>query len=402
MRGGQLTIFVVIGLVLLFVVALFTLMLSSLREEETPETKNQAILSSTIESCIDSIVTDELNLLGTSGGVVTFTGIPNALVDTGRGTKKILYGLTQNPSTGTRPHTYPPPRYPDDGVTINTLQRDPLTGRRFQDFQNGYFGELNFPGICAKEGLNKPGTQYTCTYPGNPPGTLGPSVQEGLTRRITNRVQACASPTAFEQATGREVQRVGTPSSTVEFTYANIIVSVTYPLNLDDGTAVKSFQRVYDVRLLPIMLFAAELAREDSRNLSFSVPDDYTALNTYEHGFVVLTSSNVAISEPVGTQSPYATLVTVLDSESSLDGISYGFNFLIEHRPPMLDPLTSTEIVDLFRDGSVPVRTGDPDDGTVTTAFCLSGDEHAICDSVPIPSVVVFDADGDMDWEVIT
>ncbi len=360
MRGGQVTVFVMLGLLLLLLAGILSAVLYSPVQERRPA--NGQIVSTLIGSCIDSTVTAELTLLGQHGGVVSFTDeSPSDTVRLPTGRRKILYGITPNAGGDILPETFPPPRYPDYGVSIENTERNPATGESWPEWMDGYFGDVHFPGLCDPTGTNGLKSPLPCeTYPGIPPGTPGGrSVQELLEDRIARRVQSCASPRQLSEILGEQIEMIQRPQANVTFTLTNTIVTVTFPAKLVGKPTLRfhTITRDYPLRYLPLMRFVRALAKKDTRDVQFNMAADYSLLPEYEPGFTVMRQDDVQVAS-----GKHADLFTVVDSKSTLDGRSFTFSFLVEHRTPMLDPLSQEEFTKVLAGDTSFARGADPDD----------------------------------------
>ena len=398
MRGGQVTLFVIVGLVLLIVVGgLFMVLSKGAADKGSPikGTTNVAVLSSFIGSCVDTVVTEQFQVLSRNGGAFSLEGYAVGPVRD----QAMRYGLTRNYDTPDnemlKPYGYLPPQYPDWNVFVTRSDLD-TDGVRFDDFQDGYFGDVYFPAICSKTGGNRPGMTFTCrSYEGNPPGTPGPSTQAEFEARVRDGVRSCANLRAFQEAIGQDVERVDEPSVNITYTFSNVLVTLTYPVVLsgETTTRLEEFRRDYRVRYLPLAQFAIDLAREESRNVTFDLTEDYTHVRSYRPGFTVTANRDLVVEGDTPTYR--ATLVTIFDSQSLLDGQSYTFSFLIEHRDPMLSPLTVAQGEAITDDGMLPDGTpgaADPDE----TPIAITKERDAFGN---LQRITVTDADGDTDWQ---
>ena len=380
---GQVTMFVLLGLVLLLVAGLLYLVAGAQRDarslqervEGTIALSDMALIDRHVGSCLDAIVKDELRIVGDTGALAK--NGPSAIVGSGDAQRRVGYGVTRNAAAGDTdvlPKSSAPPRYPDWGVGIENSTTDPVTGRVFPAHSGGYFGDVQFPAACDRDGPNRPGAIITCaSYPGTPPGTSGPSVQETLARNVAQRVAACASPRVFGDAIGRDVTQVGDSIVNLTFIPGGLTVALEYPLELDGDIVLMTapVSRAYDVRLLNILQFAADLAREESRNVTFRIDVDYRNLSSWKPGFEVRRTRDVAVTNRLpGGNDPGADLALIIDTASVIDGSAFTFRFLIEHRQPMLAPFSRDELLRVFRDcadcepPSAPVAA-DPDDGLI-------------------------------------
>lgn len=352
---GQITLFFLIGLVVLIIVGVSFLLLRPSAGSDTVDTVNAAVVTSVVGACLDTIVADELRIVGETGGLPSVEArpgveYPSAIVPFGTGARRIIYGVTANRDLGDLlPGAHAPPRYPDTMVAIGTSHMfyDAALDRlvELQPFQ-GHFGDVYLPAICAFGGPNGPSSPLRCrNYPGMPPGTPGPSMQEQLAQRIASRVASCASPEMLSASLGQQVTSVGSPVANLTFTPTNILVKLTYPLELEGSvtTRVETTPRTYKVRLMPLMQFAHALAHAEARNVTFDPVRDAALLPEFRDGFIVTRHETVASEQrPSFADRPLAAradVILITDQRSEIDGVTYSYAFLVEDRPPMLNEL---------------------------------------------------------------
>ncbi len=405
--------FVLLGLVILMVVGVLYIVSTAQRERENLQDRiegtialsDMALIDRHVGSCLDTIVTDELRIIGDTGAL----GVngPSAIVGADAASRRVGYGVTRNGAasdTDVLPIAKSGSAYPDVGVGIENSTTDPSTGNPFPGHSGGYFGDVQFVAICDRDGPNPPTASVSCSspsgsYPGSPPGTVGPSVQETVERNIEQRVAACASSRVFTDAIGRDVTQVGDAMVNVTYLPSGLAVSLQYPLELDGDVVLQTapIARSYDVRLLSILQFATDLARAESRNVTFTPETDYRSLSSWKEGFDVRRSRNVQISSPisggsVGSITEHADMIAIIDTHSELSGVAYTFRFLVEHRVPMLQSMSDVDALRFFRDGETPSYpvAADPDDGIIPI-----GDQIAVefPSSGPYMQIVVWDSD---------
>jgi hypothetical protein len=414
---GQTTLFFAIGLVLLIIVALIFLLLN--RTTSAPETidiANSRVLSQYVGSCLDTAVNDELEDLGKTGGVSLSKGYPYATVKLGDESVPVIYGITKNRRTpgdagrqgdivpyiesGTGKPVLPGGSTNYYGVNLMTMLQfrsatriNPATGNSFfpiPTFSDGYFGQVNFPPLCAKDGPNGLGSTALCAYyAGTPPGMAqATSVQETLTARVQERVQQCVALDQFRDAIGPEVSAVSAPNVTLKFTRNNVLVTLIYNLTLQGKAQVSTvpFERRYDVRYLAVAEYAYALARQESRDITFDIAAEYNDRERlpYLDGFSVEKTALSVTDRSTGSLSGFsakadparADLITITDDYSKIRGQKFRFNFLIERRPPMLNLTANDECKG---------TAWDPDDGFKGAPRIIGG------------RCAVVDNDGDID-----
>ncbi|HIH25047.1 TPA: hypothetical protein HA251_08500 [Candidatus Woesearchaeota archaeon] len=419
---GQVTLFFAVGLVMLIMLAIIYLALSRNDDPGTVDAvrslSQNAVVQQYLTSCLDTIMNDELQKLGSSGGLPQSAApgaYPSAIVGSGDSARRVLFGITRNrdctaptsTSCTAFPVAHPAPKYPDDGVTLaRSTENRNTAGLDFLPFLDGYFGDVNFPGVCSPVGSNalngpNPCRYYAASSPrtvSNPPGTPGPSTQQELLGRVNTRVSSCADIGVFSRATGAQVTAVGTPSVNITFVQEGVLALFEYSVTVQGSaeSQVLPVSRRYDVRYLAIAQYAYDLAREETRNVTFNITDPahYGKLSSYREGFSVGKARNAAISDasPSDVGTPKTDIVSIIDARSRIDDTQYSFSFLVEHRPPMLDVLSDASKCDTSAPGFDPQAiAADPDETPLAVAY---DGATATC--------TVTDASGEKDWQVFS
>jgi hypothetical protein len=393
MRGerAQVTLFFIVGLVLIFTVAIIYLMLQSEDNQvaqATIDASTNPLLNSYLSSCVDSVAEDLLRSAGRRGSLPIGAGevveYPHTDVELGSDIEQIIYGITRNRDASMlTPYKHDAPRYPEWGLRLSNTALDipgaetgDYTGVEMLSFQDGYFGDVHFPATCSRQGMNAPGTMNACRYyPGSPPGTsTGRSTQELMIESFTGRLKPCVDAGRFGDTLGREVEEVGVPVVNITFTQTGTIVHVDYPLRFagEAQDTTVPFTRTYDVRYLPVAEFAYALAREETRNISFKIDESshYERLPSWREGFLVLRTSSAASAATIPGSAPIeayrsSELITIVDERSRIAGAPYRFNFLVEDRAPMMDWLTEQQARDF--PGECPAK--DPDDNPFSCSW---------------------------------
>jgi hypothetical protein len=270
---GQVTIFFALGLVLLIAIGILYLMLSRADDTQAPQVIDIAAnpaLNSYVTSCLDTVVNDELEEIGDTGGLSLLSAAdqaqyPNGQVMMDGEPAHVLYGITQNHRKA--PELEPTSVIPEEtGVDLVRAEDRNIdfahmtmycrSGHQLPEgepfcfalpgFLPGYFGELNFLALCARDGPNGAGTSVLCTsYPGMPPG-LQPvsqrSVQGLLTDRVQERVVSCVSEQRFRETIGQGFTVTAPPKVNIMFTRTNILVGLVYKCTTSRSRAAREAQ----------------------------------------------------------------------------------------------------------------------------------------------------------------
>jgi hypothetical protein len=348
MRGGQVTLFVAVGLVVLLVLGFLLLVTQRARSVEIADANKYPLLASLVPQCLDTIMADELTTLGLTGGLSVLNaslfpqsafpwGETNVTLGGEQHTVRVLYGVTANTPPSALCVT-------NDtlGVNLYRCQGNPAcTPLPWLAFQDGYFGTTRFSAICSRQGPNGPGSSVPCRYypgapPGTPTGTGGQTVQDELTRRVQERLTHCIDTTQASDAIGQRVSAIAPPVIDIKLTRENVAVHVEYTL-LVEGRVQRitlPFTRNYRVRLLSVMEYAIDIARALTRG-TVNVQREHanaTLFPSYRQGFVVAVRRGVIPTDRAPSVDTVAHLVMIQDSGSRIGTLPYLYAFLVERR----------------------------------------------------------------------
>jgi|GEM_PF-6582667 len=363
-KYGQVTLFVMVGLVLLIVIWLgFTL-----RHRDVDATQDQgdeirgalddAQTNAHIISCLDAAAQKELMAIGKSGGasavgmMITPHKSKFTIGTITQNEKKVdvLYGLMQNrrKTPNLVPYQTLPPFYPADPLNVSELKaglyiNSPTDTEKktLLAFQEGFFGQTGFVPLCDKNGPNGPDALTLCkSYPNTPPGTPDTmSLQEALERQIVNDVKICVDTTYFTSK-GYEPSD---PKVVVEFSDSAVLMNLTYPLKKGTEWTSVTYNKRYPVRLIATAQFAQEFAKRMTVDPTYdpTVESAYKKFNNYREGFSV-TRQRLSYGELESPANPLdfaktGDLIIIKDEGSTIQGVPFTFQFLVERRYPMLE-----------------------------------------------------------------
>ncbi len=375
MRGerGQVTAFVLIGLVVLIVFIIILLLRNSLREpggDEQFSEYDKAAVKGHVDHCIDLVAEDAFKRVGSSGGLLkslTGTSLVTAETDHLLG-KEMALGLLLDP-----PHYWNhllAPDYPWPDTPIDDLRALPPQALH----NSGPFGTSVLPDLCNETGPNERNASnpnFQCAVPLLGQGT----VQEALNTFIEERLTNCVDPSTLSNLLGADVT-VGDIKAEVLFTRTGTDVDVVLPLTFrhDAVLKVSSFSRQYQVRMHETWLFARYLLNHAAKDPHFRFDDTSTWDPVWDPTLADFQSFTVYQQRQIGDVGPVLN-VSILDAQSTVKKEPWRLSFVIPNRAPVLDytPVQSvlqsppgTPLHNLPRSASVFAAEPDGDPVTFT------------------------------------
>jgi hypothetical protein len=411
MRKAQITIFIVLGIVILIV---FSLVFFIYRQTSVSSMEKRAnkiyrdFLSSTdikyiTENCLDKTTKQALLLVGLQGGKLY-----NYQINKGYQIKNFYdvipfnyNGIIYNVSYGIKaPINLPfslPPNYPYLGALVeNPVLAFDSTYKYSQSRYAHLFSFQNtsksvekrplLPPLCNRLGANYygiRGAKRSCeTY-----SSTNQSVQEYITRYIDQNIKNCINFTS--QTTPTHIISAGTPFSTVLIGENDLSISLKYPLEISlKGESSTTKYLDSNVRLKIRLKILHEIASHligkyprnypaaDADNIFFDITKDDPNDCYKGKGPCILDGISVSKLRDYclvyncnfyNNHYKYSDILIIEDSKSIINGKPYRFQFAIENRRPALDLINninspSTEV-------DISTLGIDPDEDTLTYNF---------------------------------
>lgn len=366
MRGtrGQLTIFVLLGIVLLAILIILLLVRQHLtrnqsgNDDELTQRFNEEAIEEYVYACIDFTAEEAFQKIGRRGGLLfTSEGGLHQSVSTprrleasvtlpGAGQETISFGLMDESGyayvhpSGVRPKLPHYPFYQKEIADLPGL----ITGGN--PHFNGAFGRYALPRLCDPDGpnrLDEENTNFQCdnTIVGSPRYTHAPTIQESLAAYLRNGITDCVDPAMLSQQLGATVQLIDPAAVNVSvlFTDQQTMVELTLPLRFsgDQSTlSLLTFQRAYPVRLHRIFSYLHHFLHKASRDPFFQLreltQEDYSSIQGYDRFVTMITPLPPANAE--GRSD--LLLLAIDDPASSVKGKTYLVETLIQNRRPIL------------------------------------------------------------------
>jgi len=384
MKKGQITVFLVIGIVILFLFLL--LFYLSQQDEPAPDDTHKIIREAYrnyVHECAESSVNRGLYLVGMQGGAIydfQAKGTKNFL-GPGKGYgygKHILpyevegiihnvsYALTR-PTLGSEFHPEPP-MYPYGLADLVTNPK--LISENYVNVF-GNFPRNPFTPICDYHGENRRelSEAVACeTYDSRHEEDHG-SIQEYLARYIETETKKCLK---LRDIQGFEYDtEVGNLSAKVTFGEDDVFVDLNVPVEIRVGDLVNIIHlepfhiRAY-VRLKKIHELVSHIIERDVNDIYFHMTRDASTLNNCKDitggnikclrdGLSVVRKRNVCFSTGRCSDGNYDDILIVHDNKSVIDGRTYDFMVALENRRPAMNILGDGDVGSFRYDYIVPI-----------------------------------------------
>jgi len=370
MAKGQITVFIIIGIVFLLVMGIIFWLNQSIEPEPTlpgdPEDDIAQNMHSYARGCMEEALKSGLRFVGFQGGVIYdyqadgtkyFLGPGNGyaygqyiLPYTYEGQRyNVSYALTA-PIMGM---TYHPelPLYPY-GLT-KLITNPKLISPNYVNTL-GNFPRSPFSPLCDFHGSNRRelSESVACETYDSYNSEDSSSVQEFLERYIEVHLEECISP-ENAKSLAHNNYTVGNATCTLTFGDDDVYASARIPIHVISQNErreifLEDLHAGFDVRLKKIHELVSHLVTKDSNDVFFNIVRDAATLQDcadirggnakcLRDGMTVKKISNACFGKGICEEGEYDDILIVEDEKSTIDGQGYTFMVAIENRPPAID-----------------------------------------------------------------
>lgn len=405
-KKAQITMFVILGIVLLII---FVILLAIKKSAEPETISVQELLNELktgsiknhVTACIIETSMDGLKKIGDNGGVIyDFQGGTIPFNKTGRGVHYLNYTYLNIPyfvayalkeNTLCKNVTYKIPDYPYPKKPFNAL--NPLYDSEclfdsFYSAYDGFFGQNTMNKLCyvaresSCEGFAK-GLE------------LGLTIQRQLEDYVANKTPLCVNFSAFTTRMPVDITPESKPVVEASIHESEVVLLVKYPLTIqfedqEPITRIVDYYATLNVRLGLIYNFLYNTLSLDSKNIGFDLDNEFIASPYWKSGLEVK-----KIKDPLTPCStcfePYFSddILEVLDRNSLVKGRPYAFRVAIRNRKPAIDFIQNVSLdTKNAHFLNIPFKAYDPDDRGLRYYFLSLGVGRHTCALTPPLSVV--------------
>lgn len=373
---AQITLFIILGIVILFTSVSIYVMISkqndSRIQNQYERVQELALKKDKYENfvkyCVEETAKEGILLLGKQGGAIydyqadggkRYLGPPAA--EYGRfvlpikdSYDNIIYNVSYGITNTRYDLSHPPvPLYPY-GIT----KLVPIPEMLHASYVNT-LGNYPEPGpfipLCDYNGLNNPkkaSMQFACAKYDSANPSIRASAQEYLESYISDRMPKCANFSNMPELSKSEIV-FGNISTKTMISDESISVKVDFPVTImtEDGDTIRldSYRINIKSRLKQIYELALNLIENDVNNIFFDIVNDAPTLNNcksrtggnalcLKEGLEVVKISNPC--KEIGycrSDGNYDDILEIRDTKVKFGSRPYVFRFAIENRPPAID-----------------------------------------------------------------
>jgi hypothetical protein len=350
-KTAQVTVFVILGLVLLIVALLLIFLRQKLKpanidlnkildELESGKIKNH------ITSCMNDVALEGLSKLGANGGVIyNFEGgkIPfnasllgeNFLNYTASDVPYfVAYGLRKNIVCNKINYTIRGYPYPDIKLSaLNAIYNSNCFFESSFSAYDGFYGQSTLPKLCYI------GRDSGCT--GFAKGSeIGLTMQKQLEDYISGKLPLCVNFNEFTEKMSADITIESAPHIEVNIHDQDVLVVAFYPVKItfekqEPVTRLINYQATLDIRLERLYNFLYSLLSANSNNPDFNLEKEFITSPFWRNSLDIKKINNPCAACSLPLSNDY--LLEIVDRESLINGKPFIFRTAIEHRRPALD-----------------------------------------------------------------
>ena len=370
-QKGQITAFIVIGILILALAGIFFASSGKPQVERAEQQASSALnqlqrkpLVDYITLCLEETTSQAIRLIAGNGGFIT----PKSFMQTDQ--YRVHYGLVAFESRE--------PEFSKDDA-VYTFGKETVFEKGGVGHPQYPFGKTNLPPLCQPGGPNDVATTVYANP--CPAGSYGPrSIQEQLTRYIRQQLTSCINvenKQRIKNVTGFEVT-AEEPEVTLILGEQDVTVTARYPLQIageQQKTQVADFSKKLPIRLKRVYGFASDVLKADRLLLDFNIskPGHYGRSKYNDSALSVHVSNPLNESDP-NSEQRFDDLISIVDGASVVEAQALLFNTVRVNRKPVLrwikdghvlDPFETDLIVPIVGDSGqlvIEVITFDPDE----------------------------------------
>lgn len=357
-KKAQITIFVILGLVLLII---FFIFIAIRRTAEPKITDVQDILNELeagriknhITNCIIQTAMDGIEKIGANGGVIyDFEGGTIPFQGKVLGQDYLDYTYLNQPFF----------------VAYALKENIPYNANCLYNpscsAYDGFYGRNVMSKLCIRE------SGCETFAKGEVPGL---TIQWQLQDYVANKTPLCVDFSAFTSRMPVDISAEAKPVVEVNIHESEVVFLVKYPVKISfenqaPVTDILDYQTTIKVRLGLIYYLLHNALVQDSKKIEFNINNEYTMLSYQDDGLKLS-----KINDPCTTcELPfkYDDIINITDRKSLINGRPFLFRAAVMNRKPALDFIDDVSYnVPPTNKVSIQLKAFDPDDGDVTYMF---------------------------------
>ena len=397
-KNAQITLFVILGIVLLII---FIIILAVKRSAEPQTMDIQKLLNELktgsiknhVTNCMIETSMDALEKIGANGGAIyDFQGGTIPFNKTELGVSYLNYTYLNTPyfvayalreNTLCKNITYQLPDYPFPQKSfsdLNLIYDSECLFDSFYSAYDGFFGQNSMNKLCY--------TARESACEGFAKGLdLGLTIQKQIEDYVASRLPLCVDFSAFTSRMLVNITPEAKPTVEANVHESEIVLLVKYPLHIqfedqEPVTKIVDYETNLNIRLGLIYNFLYNVLSLDSKNIDFNLNNEFIASPYWRPGLELKKIIEPCPSCPYPYH--YDALVELIDRNSLVNGRPFLFRTAIKNRRPAIDFIPDA-VLDIKNTSflNLPFEAYDPDDNNLRYYFLSMGIGRDKCASTP-------------------
>ncbi|MBI5390053.1 hypothetical protein HZB02_01050 [Candidatus Woesearchaeota archaeon] len=381
MKKGQITIFLVLGVVILILIGMLIFLTNSVNKAASDQRLQSSLTGGTrgntldvaMTTCMEQAFSDGLLLIGKQGGRIYASQMTGGYYDLGQLSQpsepkydygqfvipdgdgnEVPYGISWTAVSGVNNE------FPDYPFSSSTPLPWNLAHANTHPNVYGNFPYSTFAPLCisdAENRWNREGAEQSCSgsYEASYDfSKFGFSIQSLLQKYIAQKTKECLQR---EMESGHIPEMKSLQTSKVTVTLgaddikASLAIAISTTKTGQEQNTVFKKDLTKKVRLKKIHQFAAHIIHNETGNIffdyhpkpspplsGFSYPEDLNDCGK-RGDENCMKGMDIAVTPWSKVDAPeiHGSIITITDPASSLDGHAYTFQFAVQNRPPVLE-----------------------------------------------------------------
>ncbi len=386
MKKAQITLFIIIGVVALFMAGLLLYYVGLNTKRPAPGYEDVTQVTTYVNACIDQLADEALLIAGQQSGII-FVSQGGTYPDFQYVYEDLFYNLGKKQKANDNParskkkgtekerETVKPG---EDEIVIPSSIISPGQGRppegtssEIPQYPRQYFPYMD--SSLRESDKNYRGYLGINILRDLDEGPL--SVQSQAESYITNKLQGCTNFQSTQAFPEYAIEETGEIATDVTFAEKDTVIKVNYPLKITKKsgiTAANDFLVKRKVRMKRIYEVANYLINRDISDATFDMADSDEERSGGLWGMQIERT-------PIDAAENVGTFITIIDPESEIKGRPYTFTFTRQNRNPALDFIVVSDLRNLPNGCTFDDANSIVDCSFIDQHHCVPCDKGSCC-----------------------
>ncbi len=354
MKKAQITLFIIIGVVALFMAGFMLYYVGLNTKRPAPGYEDVTQVTTYVNACIDKLADEALLIAGQQSGII-FVSQGGTYPDFQYVYEDLFYNLGKkkknegNPARSKKKGTEKEKEHVEPGedeIVIPSSIISPGQGRppagaaiEIPEYPRKYYpydqslNKKSYMGYFGINVLRKLNAEEDAL-----------SIQSQMESYITKKLRGCTNFQGTQAFPEYSVEETGEIKTEITFAETDTVIKVSYPLKITKKsggiTTANDFLVRKKVRMKRIYEVANYLINRDISDVTFDIANSEEEQNKGLWGMQIERT-------PIDAAENVGTFITIIDPESEIKGVPYTFTFTRQNRNPALDFIVVSDLRNL-------------------------------------------------------